>query len=78
MVEVTGLYYKQFQFTIFGVVGNIRDNALASHRCDLGSIHGVGMLDGHVVTKSDRWVSAGHLRHEDHVNAYMGANNNDM
>ena len=31
-------------------------------------------MDGHVVTKSDRWVSSGHsgfLPHEDHPNANM-------
>ena len=55
-------------------------NALASHRCDPGSIPGVGMWDGHVVTKSDRWVSPGHsdfLPHEDHPNANIGANEHD-
>ena len=35
------------------------------------------MCDGHVVTKSDMWVSPGHsgfLPHEDHPNANIGAN----
>ena len=44
-------------------------NTLASHRCDPDSIPGVGMWDGHVVIKSDRWVSPGYsglLPHEDH------------
>ena len=52
-------------------------NALAFHRCDPGSIPGVGMWDGHVVTKSDRWVSSGHsgfLPHEYHPNANISAN----
>ena len=55
-------------------------NALDSHRCDPGWIHGVGMSDSHVVTKSDRWVSSGHsgfLPHEDHRNAIIGANEHD-
>ena len=40
----------------------------------------VGMWDGHVVTKSDRWVSSGYfgfLPHEDHPNANIGANEHD-
>ena len=44
---------------------------LGSHRCDPGSILGIGWWDGHVVTKSDRWVSSGYsgfLPHEDHQN----------
>ena len=39
------------------------------------------MRDGHVVTKSDRWVSSGYSRfllHEDHPNAYIGANEHDL
>ena len=56
-------------------------NALASHRCDPGSIPNVGMWDGDLVTKSDRWVSSGysgfHL-HEDHPNANIGANEHDQ
>ena len=55
-------------------------NALAPHRCDPGSIPGVGMWDGHVVTKSNRWVSSGYsifLPHEDHPNANIGANEHD-
>ena len=55
-------------------------NALASHRCDPGSIPGVGMWDGHLVTKSDSWVSSGHsgfLSHEDHPNANIGANEHE-
>ena len=55
-------------------------NALAYHRCDPGSIPDVGMWDGHVVTKSDRWVSSGHsgfLPHEDHPNANIDANEHD-
>ena len=48
-------------------------NALASHRCDPGSIPGVGMWDGHVVTKSDRYVFSGFLQHKDHRNANIGA-----
>ena len=55
-------------------------NALASHHCDPGSIPGIGMCDGHVVTKSDRWVSFGHsgfLPHEDHPNANIGVNEHD-
>ena len=55
-------------------------NTLASHRCDKGSIPGVGMWDGHVVTKSDRLVSSGHvgsLQHDGHLNAYIGANEHD-
>ena len=53
-------------------------NALASHRCDLGSIPSV--RDGHVVTKSDRWVSSGYsgfLPHKDHPNSIIGANEHD-
>ena len=55
-------------------------NSLASHGCDPGSIPGVGMWDGHVVTKSDSKVSPGHsgfLPHEDHPNANIGANKHD-
>ena len=36
--------------------------------------------DGHVVIKSDRWVSSGYsvfLPHEDHANATIGANKHD-
>ena len=46
-----------------------------------GLIPGVGMSDGHVVTKSDRWVSSGHsgfLSHEDHPIANIGANELDV
>ena len=42
--------------------------------------YGVGMWDGHVVTKSDRWVSSRHsgfLPHEDHPNANIGDNEHD-
>ena len=45
-----------------------------------GSIPGVGMWDGHVVTKSDRWFSSGYssfFPHEDHINANIGANEHD-
>ena len=55
-------------------------NTLASHRCDPCSIPGVGMWDGRVVTKSDRWVSSGYsgfLPHEDHPNANIGSNEHD-
>ena len=55
-------------------------NALASHRCNPGSKPGVSMWDGHVVTKSDRWVSSGHsgfLPHEHHPNANIGASEHD-
>ena len=40
----------------------------------------VCVWDGHVVTKSDRWVSSGYssfLPHEDHPNANIGANEHD-
>ena len=68
-------------------------NALASHRCNPGSIPSIGMWDGHVrwscemvmwdghvVTKWDRWVSSeysGFLPQEDHRNANIGANDPD-
>jgi len=55
-------------------------NALVSHCSDSGSINGVGMWDGHVVTKSDRWFSSGYssfFPHEDHINANIGANEHD-
>ena len=55
-------------------------NALASHHCYPGSIPGVAMLDGHVATKSGRWVSSGHsgfLPHEEHPNTNIGANEHD-
>ena len=43
-------------------------------------IPGVGMWDGHVVTKSDKWVSSGHsgfLPLEDNPNANIGVNEHD-
>ena len=55
-------------------------NALASQRCDPGSIPAIGKWDGHVVTKSDGWVSSeysGFLPHEDSPNANIGANEHD-
>ena len=55
-------------------------NAHASYHCDQGSIPGIAMWDGHVVTKSDRWVSSGQSGfppHEDHPNAIIGANEHD-
>ena len=47
---------------------------------NLRCLFDVGMRDGHVVTKSDRWVSSGHsgfLPHEDHPYANIGANEHD-
>ena len=57
-----------------------KDGKWCFHRCDPGSIPGIGMWDGHVVTKSGRWVSSrysGFLPHEDHQNANIGANEHD-
>ena len=48
-------------------------NALASHRCVPGSIPGVGMWDGH----GHQVRQVGFLPHEDHPNAYIGANEHD-
>ena len=67
--------YSKTQLTVM-LSGYCSVKALASHRFDPGSIPGVGILDGHVVTKSDRWISFGHsgfLPHEDHPIANIGA-----
>ena len=46
-----------------------------------GVLPGVGIWDGHVVTKPDRWVSSrysGFIPREDHSNANIGANEHDL
>jgi len=57
-----------------------RGNALTSHHCDPSLISGISMLDGHVVTTSDRRFSSlfsGLLPHRNHTNANIGANEHD-
>ena len=56
-------------------------SALASHRCYPGSIPGVCMWDGHVVTRLDRWAFFQVLRvssnHEDLIYANISSIAND-
>ena len=53
-------------------------NDLVAKPCDPGSNTALGMLDSHLVTKSDTCVSYSFLQNENHTNATIGANENDV
>ena len=84
---VTLLLYLRTFFVFFGnrscpKQGSLSDwcsgNDLVAKPCDPGSNTALGMLDSHLVTKSDTCVSYSFLQNENHTNATIGANENDV